>query len=248
MSLRFAHIEKSFGTQRVLDGVTLAVEPGEIVFIVGESGAGKSLLARMSVGLVAPDAGRLWVDEREVTGIDAAAWEDVRRQCQLVFQQAPLLDGASVLENVEIPLRRRMGLKHRAAQVRALELLEELHIADTAALYPPALGAGVRKQVAIARALALEPRVLVYDEPTTGLDPVAARRTDRLIRDVGRKSGMTTLVVSHDLTSVSEIGERVAFLHRGRIHFDGAPPALWESSDPAVRAFLDAARNPSALC
>ncbi len=245
--LDFHGIDKRFGEQVVLRRLSLTIPAAQVTFLVGQSGAGKSVLARMAVGLEHPDAGRVVLGDEDLTRLDAAGWRRARRRCQLVLQQSALLDGLSALENVVLPLRRCLGLAHSAAVRRATELLELLHAAHAATQLPENMSAALRKQVAMARALALEPQVLLYDEPTSGLDPVTARRIDGVIRDLAERTHLTTLVVSHDLRSLAAVADRVAFLHEGAVHFVGTPAELFASRDAAVQAFVGAARPHTTL-
>jgi phospholipid/cholesterol/gamma-HCH transport system ATP-binding protein len=237
----FSDVSKSFGDVVVLRGVSLTVRAGTVHYIVGESGAGKSVLVKQVVGLVHPDGGSIRLDGQELVGLDERGFRAVRERCQLIFQSATLFDALSLLENVAMPLRRRFGLSHAEAQTRARVALGRVRGLEVAERLPGEVGAGVRKRVAVARALALEPRVLLYDEPTTSLDPIAARRTDRLIRETADGLGLTSVVVSHDLVSV-RTGDRVSFLHEGRVRFDGTPADLFASDDAVVRRFVAGGR------
>ncbi len=241
--ISFRDVRKSFGGRTVLDGVSLTVRSGTVHFVVGESGAGKSVLVKHVVGLVVPDSGSIEYDGRELVGLDEAGFREVRRSCQMIFQSATLFDSLSLLDNVAMPLERRFGLGRREARDRAAAALERVRAGAEAERLPAEVGPGVRKRVAVARALALEPRAILYDEPTTGLDPVAARRTDRLIRETADSLGITSVVVSHDLVSL-RTGDRVSFLHDGRIGFEGTPRELLESTDPAVHRFVHGERRP----
>jgi len=240
--IRFVDIHKRFGEHEVLRGVTLRVAPAGVHFILGKSGAGKTVLIKAAIGLVAPDRGTITVEGRDVTTLDGEGLRVLRHSCQLIFQNATLLDGRDVLDNVALPLRKRFALTRREADVRARAALAQVHAEGLASRRPSELGLGVRKRIAIARALALEPRVMLFDEPTTGLDPVAARRTDRLIRDMATRFGITAVVVSHDLTSVLETGDEVTFLHEGRVRFAGTPTQLWACADEVVKAFVQGER------
>jgi len=235
----FTDVAKGFGEKPVLRGVSLTVRAGTVHFVLGESGAGKSVLVKQVVGLVRPDAGSIVLDGQELVGLDERGFRAVRERCQLIFQAATLFDGLTLLENVAMPLRRRFGLSHVEARARARAALERVHAVEQGERLPAEVGSGVKKRVAVARALALAPRVLLYDEPTTSLDPVAARRTDRLIRDTADGLGITSVVVSHDLVSV-RTGDRVTFLHEGRVRFDGTPHELFGSDDAVVRRFVAA--------
>ncbi len=231
-------VDKAFDGRPVLRGVSVTVMPRTVHFIIGASGVGKSVTIKQMVGLLRPDRGRIELDGEDVTDLDEPGWLVKRRRFQMIFQHATLFDALTVLENVAMPVAKRFRLRAAAAEPRAREALRAVHAEALAARMPAELGLGVRKRVAIARALALLPEVLLYDEPTTGLDPVAARRTDRLIRETVDALGLTALVVSHDLASVRGIGDVVTFLHEGRVHFAGPPAQLFAATDPVLRAFV----------
>ncbi len=229
-------LTKRFGERTVLDRIDLSIPTGTAQFIIGTSGAGKSVLMKHVVGLVRADAGTVVVDGEDVTHHSEAQFYAVRKKCGFVFQQATLLDGLDVRDNVALAIGHRFSLSRKAARARAEGELERLGLLPWAHKFPADLGAGLKKRVAIARAIALEPRYLVYDEPTTGLDPVAARRVDRLITEL--KGRVTQIVVSHDLASILGVADRVAMLHLGRVHLEGTPAELRASTDPVMRQFL----------
>ena len=235
--LEYIGVSKSFGARRVLDDVSLQIDRGSVHFILGLSGAGKSVLIKQAVGLLRPDAGDIRFDGSSIVGLSETAFFQVRARCQLIFQNATLFEHMPILENIAMPLRKRLRLRNAAAKTQAEQALERVHGSHLAQRFPPELGAGLQKRVAIARALALSPEVLLYDEPTTSLDPIAARRTDALIAEMAQKGGITSVVVSHDLTSVQAIAQRVTFLHQGRIHFDGTAAAFFAADDPFLREF-----------
>ncbi len=244
-ALRLRGIAKQFADRPILRGIDLQVRAGAVHFILGRSGAGKSLLVKGLVGLCTYDTGTV---DFFATRIDLARPADVRRlrqQCQLVFQNSALFDELTVLQNVAMPLRQRDGLSAAAAATRAHAALTQVQAEHLAARSVADLGAGLQKRVAIARALALRPRLLLYDEPTTSLDPVSARRTDALMRTLAADGQTTQVVVSHDLRSTAEVATWVSFLHRGRVYFDGSPAAfLAASDDPVIAPFV---RPPLAL-
>ena len=234
----FDDVHKTFGTNAVLRGVSFTVQPGRVHFVMGMSGAGKSVTIKSIIGLVRPDTGRIMVGGREVTGLSEDQLVAVRAQCQYIFQHATLFDHLTVLENVAMPVSKRFALSTRDANARAEAALEKVHAHDFMARLPPELGKGSQKRVAIARALALEPSAILYDEPTTGLDPVAARRIDALIEEMSHERGLISMVVSHDLTSVKATGDHVSFLHEGRIRYDGSADGLFASHDEILYSFM----------
>lgn len=235
--IRFAGLHKRFGDKVVLDGVDLEVGKGEVFFVIGGSGVGKSVLIKHLVGLLRPDAGRIWLDDLEVTHLTEREFYPVRRRCAMVFQHATLFDSMTCVDNVALPLRKHRRLSKIEAHDEALRRLEELRIAEYAHRTPGELGDGMRKRVAIARALTLDPEYVLFDEPTTSLDPVSARRVDRLIRELSDRRHVTSIVVSHDLTSIFGIADRIAMLYQGRVRALGTPAELRASADPVVQQF-----------
>lgn len=238
--IRFEQVCKRFGDHEVLRAVDLEIPRGRVHFIMGHSGAGKSVLIKQVVGLLRPNAGRIWFDGQDITDLSEAGFASVRERCQLIFQHATLFDGLTAIDNVAMPLRNRFGLRPNAATEAAHAALLRVHADAFAERFPSELGAGVRKRIAIARALALKPEVVLYDEPTTGLDPVSARRIDRLIRETSDALGLTSVVVSHDLASMHGVADHVAFLWEGRVHFQGRAAGLQASRDPILARFCGA--------
>ena len=236
--ISFRNVHKAFGAQKVLDGVSVDIAKGSVHFIMGRSGAGKSVLTRQVVGLLRPDAGEVWVDGEEVSRISEEDFMPVRRKCQMIFQHATLFEAMSVLENVAMPIRKRTELTPSQAREKAVLALSKVHVQDVMNRMPTELGAGVKKRVAIARAIALEPQIMLYDEPTTSLDPVAARRTDRLIREMSQDLGITSMVVSHDLMSLESIADKVTFLDCGQVTFEGSAQDMLMSNHPVLKSFV----------
>jgi phospholipid/cholesterol/gamma-HCH transport system ATP-binding protein len=239
--ISFRGIHKSFGAQRVLRGLWLDVRVGETLVILGGSGAGKSVLLKHANGLLRPDAGRVVVDGRDITELPEAALVETRRRIGILFQGGALFDSMTVGENVAYGLREHTALPPRAIAERVRATLEMVDLPGTEHLMPAALSGGMRKRAALARAIALEPVAVLYDEPTTGLDPVLAHRIDLLIRSLQERLRLTSVVVTHDLHSGFSVGDRFAFLHDGVIRLVGTRAEIETSSDPVVREFLRAA-------
>ncbi len=237
--IEFQDIEKRFGERAVLQGVGFEVRSGEVFFIIGASGVGKSVLIKHVIGLLRPDRGRVYVDGQDVTDLTERAFASVRKKCAMVFQHSTLFDSMTCEENVALPLRKHFGLSETEALERARSLLEEVQMSDFARKMPAELGDGLQKRVAVARALALEPRYVLFDEPTTSIDPVSARRIDSLIRQLADRRGVTCIVVSHDLRSIFSIADRVAMLYKGRVRILGTPADLRASDDPIVQQFIN---------
>ena len=239
--LEFVGIKKRFGDKTVLDDVSLSVPEGVVQFVIGTSGTGKSVLMKHVVGLIRPDSGQVLVDGVDVARLSERQFYAVRRHCGMVFQHSTLFDSMSLVDNVALPIRKHSKLSRSEAHEQALAALELVHMHSYAKRFPAELGAGLQKRAAIARALAMKPKYLVYDEPTTGLDPVAARRVDRLIREMADKTGVTSLVVSHDLTSILSISDRIGLLYGGKLRFLGTADELRACEDALVRQFVSGA-------
>ncbi|MBV8762432.1 MAG: ATP-binding cassette domain-containing protein [Deltaproteobacteria bacterium] len=236
--IEFKGVTKAFGTKPVLEGMDLAVNKGEVMFIIGTSGVGKSVTIKHLIGLLRVDAGEIWFDGQRVDDYSEREFEPLRRRIGMVFQSSTLFDSMTLAENVALPLRKHGKLRHADALVEAKKRLAQVYMDEYAERYPAELSDGMRKRAAIARTLALSPEVVLFDEPTTGLDPVSARRIDRLIRELAEKLGVTAIVVSHDLPSIFGIADRVAFLYQGIVHAVATPAELRASPDPIVQQFI----------
>lgn len=244
--IRISSVTKRFGARTVLDEVSLEIASGEIVFCIGKSGAGKSVLLKHIVGLMPPDSGMIWVDDDVVTQATEAELYQVRRRCGMVFQFPALLDQLDVYGNLAFGMRAHGifpadGPEEKGAVRKALEAVG---LDDrVAGVFPTELSAGQAKRAAIARAIALEPRHLLFDEPTTGLDPVAMAAVNRLIRDLSRRLGVSAVVVSHDMQCAIEIADRIVLLDEGKIVVEGTPEKLLRSEHPVAHAFMEEARE-----
>jgi phospholipid/cholesterol/gamma-HCH transport system ATP-binding protein len=236
--ISFRDIKKSFGDKSVLDGVSFDVKDGEVFFIIGASGVGKSVLIKHLVGLLYPDAGEIWLDGEEISQKDERAMMPVRKKCAMVFQHSTLFDSMTCAENVALPLRKHKGLSVKDALDEARRRLDTVHMLEFGDRFPAELGDGMRKRVAIARALTLDPRYVLFDEPTTSLDPVSARRVDRLIRELSDTLGVTSIVVSHDLVSIFSIADRIVMLYRGHVRLLGDRASFERSPDGVVQQFI----------
>lgn len=236
--ISFRHVKKSFGDKSVLEDVSFDVQDGEVFFIIGQSGVGKSVLIKHLVGLLYPDGGEILLDGEDVSRFDEEQMYPVRMKCAMVFQHSTLFDSMTCAENVALPLRKHKGLKPREAIAEARKRLVQVHMQDFADRYPPELGDGMRKRVAIARALTLDPRYVLFDEPTTSLDPVSARRVDKLIRELSDTLGVTSIVVSHDLPSIFTIADRIVMLYKGFVRLIGSREEFKRCPDPIVQQFI----------
>jgi phospholipid/cholesterol/gamma-HCH transport system ATP-binding protein len=233
-------VTKAFGPKRVLDDVCLTVARGHGVCILGRSGTGKSVTLKHIVGLVKPDAGRVFVEGRDITDMPIAALTDVRKRIGFLFQNAALFDSISVGENVAFPLRRHTRLDDGAIRSRARELLGQVGLGGEYNAMPADLSGGMRKRAGLARALALEPAILLADEPSAGLDPVTAAEIDALLVDLKRRSNTTMVVVTHNIPSARAIADQFLFLHEGRVLERGSAEDLDRSRSPLVREFMRA--------
>lgn len=238
MPIHFKNVSKAFGPKVVLNGVDLEVDDGECFFIIGASGVGKSVLIKHLIGLLRPDGGEIWLDGQEVSRLSEKALYPVRQKCAMVFQSSTLFDSMSCVDNVALPLRKHKGMSMKQARDEAMRRLDQVHMREFAGAFPAELGDGMRKRVAIARALTLDPTYVLFDEPTTSLDPVSARRVDQMIRELCDELGVTSIVVSHDLVSIFSIADRIAMLYKGQVRILGTPDELRSTRDPVVQQFI----------
>jgi len=236
--VEFVNVTKSFGNRRVLDDVSFRIDAGRSVCILGRSGTGKSVALKHVVGLMAPDSGRVLVDGEDLARLDSRDRSRVRRRIGFVFQNAALFDSIGVGQNVEFPMRRHTTLSDGEIRSRARELLAQVGLERDYEKMPADLSGGMRKRAALARAMALDPEILLADEPSAGLDPITAGEIDALLVALRDRSRTTLLVVTHNIPSARAIGDELIFLHDGRIIARDAPAALAASDIPLVRAFM----------
>ncbi len=236
--IRLRGLRKSFGEKRVLDGVDLEVAAGTSLVVIGGSGSGKSVLLKCVLGLIEPDAGTIEIDGVDILALDVRARRAARAAIGMLFQNGALFDSLPVWENVAFgPLARRT-LARRDARAFAARILASVGLADSVgALYPSALSGGMQKRVALARAIAGEPAILFFDEPTTGLDPIVGAIIDQLVVDCVKRLGSTAIAITHDMASARRIGDRAAMLHHGRIVWDGPAARLFDSGNAIVDQF-----------
>lgn len=232
--VRVRDLDKSFGDRQVLKSINLEVDHGEIVAIMGSSGGGKTTLLRCICGLIEPTRGEVVVDDINVKGEP----EEARRHMGMVFQSAALFDYMNVEDNVLFGIRRQLRLKSADQKRLTRESLHRVGLEGEEKKMPSELSGGMRKRVGIARALALNPRVLLYDEPTTGLDPITAYTIDSLIVGLRRELKVTSLVVSHDVSSVYRVADRIAFLHEGHLIFDGTPEQFSKTKEESIQELV----------
>ena len=238
-AIRIRGLQKTLRGKPVLAGIDLDVASGETVVVLGRSGSGKSVLLRHIVGLMEPDAGSIAVLGEEVTKFDPEQWKELRSRIGMVFQGGALFDSMTVGENVALGVRVRRKLADKEEKDLVREKLAAVGLTGVESAKPSSLSGGMKKRVALARAIATEPEVLLYDEPTTGLDPIMSDVINRLIRDLQKRLKLSAIVVTHDLKTAYAVGDRIALLHRGKVHVIAKPDEIRSSKDPIVTAFIE---------
>jgi phospholipid/cholesterol/gamma-HCH transport system ATP-binding protein len=233
------NLQKSFGAQRVLDGVNMRIHSGESVVIIGRSGGGKSVLLKHIIGLLHPDAGEVLIDGQNIVPMNERELIEVRRKFGMLFQGAALFDSMSVAENVAFALRRQRQCSEEEVRAKVSEALEMVELPGVEHKKPAELSGGMRKRVGLARAIVYRPEILVYDEPTTGLDPVISDSIDKLIICIREKLKVTSVVVTHDMRSARRVGQRIFMLYHGKIYATGTAEEIFASEDPVVHRFVN---------
>jgi len=237
-------LKKRFGPQRVLDGVDLRVQKGESIVIIGRSGGGKSILLKHLIGLLRPEDGDVLIEGQSIARMNERQLLKVRRKFGMLFQGAALFDSLTVAENVAFALQREGNLPENEIARKVDDTLEMVDLAGTQRKKPAELSGGMRKRVGLARAIIYQPEIVLYDEPTTGLDPIVADSIDQLIVRIRERMAVTTVAVTHDMRSARRIGQRILMLHRGRVHFTGTPDEVFQSKDPEVYRFVNGISDP----
>jgi len=238
MMIEARNVKRAFGSHVVLDGVGFAIERGESVVIIGASGGGKSVLLKHIVGLLQPQEGQILIEGRDISQMNERELIDVRRKFGVVFQGAALFDSMTVGENVGFVLE-RSGVAKQEIDRRVSEALGLVGLSGIEDKKPSELSGGMRKRVGLARAVVYRPEVVVYDEPTTGLDPIASDSIDKLIIQVVRQLKVTSIAVTHDMRSARRVGNRIIMLHDGRVYADAAPEEIFASKDPVIYNFVN---------
>jgi phospholipid/cholesterol/gamma-HCH transport system ATP-binding protein len=239
--IEIRNLKKSFGSNDVLKGVDLKIEEGKTTVIIGASGCGKSVLLKHIVGLLKPDEGNILIDGEDITKMSEKEVYAIRKKFGFLFQSAALFDSMTVGENVGVALRENTFATKAEIDRTVKEKLGLVNLPGTENLMPAELSGGMKKRVGLARALATNPQYILYDEPTTGLDPITSETIDELMDSVAKNKELkvTSIIVTHDIFTVYEIGDKVAMMHDGVVHFDGTPDELRATSDPKVREFLE---------
>ena len=232
------NLYKSYGEKGVLSDISLSVSHGQSLAVVGKSGAGKSVLLRCLIGLVKPDNGTIYVDNKLINTMNFSQLQKIRSSIGMVFQFGALFDSMTVRENISLALQKLTKLNENEIQQRVRNSLEEVDMAGTENLMPAELSGGMKKRVGIARAIAIKPAYLFYDEPTTGLDPVMTDSINRLIRKFQDTGEVTSVIITHEMRTVYDVADRVLLLHEGRIQYDGSPDTINNVDDPVVQQFI----------
>jgi phospholipid/cholesterol/gamma-HCH transport system ATP-binding protein len=231
-------LKKKFGGQEILRGVDLTVARGETLGIIGRSGGGKSVLLKHIIGLMQPDAGEIWIDGENIVGLSERKLAAIRQKVGILFQGGALFDSMTVEENIAFPLREAGERDPKIIRQRVNEMLEVIELEGEQRKMPVNLSGGMKKRVGLARSIIRRPSCILYDEPTSGLDPVVSDSINRLIRRLQERFRITSIVVTHDMKSAFHVADQIAYLHEGRIYFDGKPKELEASSDPLIQDFL----------
>src|SRR6266566_6635925 len=229
---------KRIGQQEILCGVDLEIATGETLAIIGRSGGGKSVLLKHLVGLMAPDAGEIWIDGQNIIGLNERQLGAIRKKVGILFQGGALFDSMTVEENIAFPLREGGERDPEVLHAKVKEMLEVMEMEGEEEKMPESLIGGMKKRVGLARSIIRRPSCVLYDEPTSGLDPVVADSINRLIRRLQQRFGMTSVVVTHDMKSAFDVADRIAYLHEGRVYFHGTATELQQSTDPLIEDFL----------
>lgn len=236
--IEIVDLHKSFYGQEVLRGVNLRIEDKELIAIIGQSGGGKSVFLRHLIGLLKPDRGSIIIEGVDITKVKRKELDTVRQKFGVVFQGGALFDSITVYDNIAFPLREKFMLDERRVREKVEKLLEDVGLSKMEGKYPAEISGGMKKRVALARALVTEPKIVLFDEPTTGLDPILLHSIHNLIIETHRKYGFTGVIISHDIPEIFEVVDRVAFLYKGKIAEIGTPSEVQNSKNPVVRHFL----------
>ena len=232
------NLHKSFGAQKVLDGLDLDIPDGKITAIIGPSGEGKSVLLKHLIGLLQPDGGTVEVDGESIVDVRRSELNRIREKFGMLFQNVALFDSMTVFENVAFPLEEKTSLSKEEIRERVLSALEDVGLKNIENKFPDELSGGMKKRVGLARAVVLNPKIILFDEPTTGLDPIIKRAIHQLIKDTHAKFGFTAVIVSHEIPEIFDVAQNVAMLYRGKILQHGTSAEIINSTDPVIRQFI----------
>ncbi len=236
--IRVTDLHKSFGRQKVIDGLSLEAPEGEITALIGPSGEGKSVLLKHLIGLLEPDSGDIEIEGESIRGIRRSGLNRIREKFGMLFQNAALFDSMNVFENVAFPLMEKTALSHVEICDRVVSALEDVGLRNVEQKFTDELSGGMKKRVALARALILKPKIILFDEPTTGLDPIIKKAIHRLIRETHERFGFTSIIVSHEIPDIFDLADNVAMLYKGKIRQFGKSEEILNSADPVVSQFI----------
>ncbi|MBC7362257.1 MAG: ABC transporter ATP-binding protein [Candidatus Aminicenantes bacterium] len=236
--IKIVDLHKSFGEKKVLKGVNLEIQPGETMVIIGQSGSGKSVLLKHIIGIMKPDSGKIFVDGQEITSLSSEEMMKLSRKFGMLFQGAALFDSLTVAENVAFGLRRHTNLSEEEIKEMVTASLERVGLRGVENLLPYELSGGMKKRVGLARAIAYSPEIILYDEPTTGLDPIRADAINDLILQLKKDLKVTSIVITHDMNTTYKVADRIAMLYDGRIIEVGTPEEIKNSANPVVQQFI----------
>jgi len=237
--IQFKQVSKSFGSQTVLNHIDLAVEKGQITAIIGKSGVGKSVLLKHMIGLLKPDTGNIYLDGTDVSEISNKNAKEIRQKFSYMFQNMALFDSMTVYENIALPIQERRRFKKETIRKRVQEISQKLELEDIQHKYPSQISGGMKKRVALARALITNPEIILFDEPTTGLDPIRKHAVFEMISENQKVFNYTAVIVTHEIPDIFYIAHQVAFLDNARILFFGSPKDIQESNIPVVQQFIE---------
>jgi phospholipid/cholesterol/gamma-HCH transport system ATP-binding protein len=236
--IEIINLEKSFDSLSVLNGVNFKISDREVMAVMGKSGSGKSVLLKHMIGLLKPDKGNILIDGEDITILGRKGIDKIREKFGVLFQSSALFDSLTVYGNVAFPLKEKTKLNRKDIQEKVIQALEDVGLRNIGKKYPAEISGGMKKRVALARALITEPSIVLFDEPTTGLDPIISNSIHKLIMNTHKKYGFTGVIISHEIPEIFEVADRVAMLHNGIIVETGTPEEIRNSPNPAVRQFI----------
>jgi phospholipid/cholesterol/gamma-HCH transport system ATP-binding protein len=236
--IEIVNIRKGFGKQQVLNGLTLRIPNKELVAVIGQSGGGKSVLLKNLIGIIRPDEGKILIEGVDITRVRGKELDRVREKFGVVFQEGALFDSLTVYENVAFPLREKTRIGKDEIDARVVQALEDVGLREMGNKYPAEISGGMKRRVALARALITEPKIVLFDEPTTGLDPIISSSIHKLITKTHKKYGFTGLIISHEIPEIFEVADKIAMLYNGTIIETGPPEEFRHSDNPYVRQFV----------
>jgi phospholipid/cholesterol/gamma-HCH transport system ATP-binding protein len=236
--IEIVDLRKSFKSQVVLNGLNLTISKGELVAIIGQSGGGKSVLLKHMIGLIKPDEGHIFIEGADITAVRGRELDEIRKKFGVVFQEGALFDSLTVYGNIAFPLRERTNINEKEVRERVFHALDHVGLKGMGNKHPAEISGGMKRRVALARALITEPSIVLFDEPTTGLDPIILHSIHRLISVTHKKYGFTGVIISHEIPEIFSVADRIAMLYNGTIVEAGTPEEIQKSSDPHVRQFI----------